>query len=65
MANALIGTHPWLFVFVKNGVSTLIILATARFNLFRMGRLFLPLNVAAYLILDLYWAWILIGRALR
>jgi hypothetical protein len=58
----LIGSHPWSFVLVKNGISTVTIFLIARFHLFRAGTWLLPLNVALYALLDVYWFWLLVLR---
>jgi hypothetical protein len=59
----LITEHPWIFVFVKNLFSISSFLLVARLQLFRIGKILLPFNVAVYFCLDIYW-FILVGPKL-
>ncbi|MBJ80408.1 MAG: hypothetical protein CMH60_03735 [Myxococcales bacterium] len=59
----LIKDHPWLFVLVKNIFSLGSFLLVARLQIFRIGKILLPFNLAIYFFLDIYW-FILIGPKL-
>ena len=54
----LIKNHPWTFVFVKNIFSLGSFLLVARLQMFRLGKILLPFNVAVYLFLDIYWVFL-------
>src|SRR5207253_7307691 len=56
--------HPWLFLVVKNAIAVGAFLAVVRFQLFRYGMWALRAAVAAYLLLDVYWVWLLL-RGIR
>jgi hypothetical protein len=56
----LIGRHAIRYIVVKNGLTLASIFVVARFHLFQLGRVVLPLNVAMYVVLDVYWVWLLL-----
>lgn len=51
----LLAKSPWLFVLVKNAMSTSLIVFVTRFQLFRFGRVAVTLNVVGYAALVAYW----------
>jgi hypothetical protein len=61
----LIGHHPWLFLLVKNALAVAAFSVVVRFHRFRRARHVLRASVAAYGLLDLYWAILLIGQSAR
>ena len=56
----LLEDHPWKFFAVKNMFAISAFLGIARFELIRIAKYGLPLLVALYLLLDLYWAALLL-----
>jgi hypothetical protein len=61
----LIGTHPVAFVVVKNLFSIGSFFCVARFQLFRLGKLLVAANLLLYVVLDLYWARLILGLLQR
>ena len=61
----LIYNAPVLFIVVKNLMSLSAIMLIVRFELWRIGRVVLGLNVAVYAALDVYWLTLLMLHAAR
>jgi CheY-like chemotaxis protein len=56
----LVQHHEWLFLACKNALALGAFALVARFQLFRLGRPALRAMAALYLLLDLYWALLLL-----
>ena len=57
----LLEEHPLVFLLSKTTLALVPFLVVSRFQMFRLGKVLLPLTVLAYLMLDLYWVVILSG----
>ena len=60
----LVGIYPVAFILVKNAFSLTSFFLVARLQLFLSGKLLVAINVLIYVVLDLYWASLIL-RLLR